>query len=186
MDERLLVEGTIARNVINEDDGASHAAKAEHVGDGGGEAMLCDHFKANIGHERETNGDRVTRDVLSSTILLNEGSGAIGDDLHHWSGRGEKERHAIGELVLDHNILCRLLVQQQTCERTSVIREIVLNARVDHFGVVELQNEIENISELFRQCLLSSQSTFLSIRQGSLVVLHQGNQELGEGTFELL
>lgn len=50
IDERLFMEGTEARNVVDENDGTGHTAQAEHVGIDRGESMFGNHFIANVGH----------------------------------------------------------------------------------------------------------------------------------------
>lgn len=73
---------------------------------------------------------------------------------------GVEQRHAIGEFVADDEVALGGVVlssQRGPGQGASVVAEVVLDSRGLHFEFVELENELENLSELFDQSLLGLQ-----------------------------
>ena len=62
---------------------------------------------------------------------IKEVSSCFGEDLHHGSGVGEEQGHAVGELISDLDVGV-LLREFHAVECSSVVREVVLDSGVHH------------------------------------------------------
>ena len=125
-DSRLLAESTLRVKMIVQNNSTSHTTKTEHVGVVGVEPLVSNHILANRSHQSQSSSQVILR---NRAVLRQKVGGGLVDDVHHGSGVGKEERHAVSKFVLDGDFTVVLLGELHAVQGTTVVGEIVLEGR---------------------------------------------------------
>lgn len=71
--------------------------------------------------------------------------GGVDEDSRHWAGMSVEEGHAVDDLVTDLAV-GNFPLALQAAEDTAVVREVVLDRRVDHLHVVKAHCKVEDLA----------------------------------------